>query len=243
MRRGACNRTLWSTGDNLRNSPAHAGKLGDEGPLDVHGLQGNDVSLVRPQNEPPLAKLFRRLRRPVRRRREGRPRRRRRNLAALPQLIWLRSADARLLAGSASGRLIGSPRPVTLRPTSGWRRRPSPAGRSAAASTAAASASRSPTPAPASTTTISRSGTRSRPARRRSSRARSSTPARAGRPDHTCTTLAPVHLAAVGAGDHSGARGRSQQSCQAARLQGQEPGADPVCRVTQRAEYRSERRR
>ena len=58
MRRGACNRTLWSTGDNLRNNQAHAAKLGDEGPLDVHGLQGNDVSLVRPQNEPPFKSYF-----------------------------------------------------------------------------------------------------------------------------------------------------------------------------------------
>ena len=58
MRRGACNRTLWSTGDNLRNSQAYAGQLGDEGPLDVHGLQGNDVSLVRPKNEPPISSYF-----------------------------------------------------------------------------------------------------------------------------------------------------------------------------------------
>ena len=58
IRRGACNRTLWSTGDNLRNSQTYAGQLGDEGPLDVHGLQGNDVSLVRPKNEPPLSSYF-----------------------------------------------------------------------------------------------------------------------------------------------------------------------------------------
>ncbi len=38
--------------------PSYAGQLGDEGPLDVHGLQGNDVSLVRPKNEPPLASYF-----------------------------------------------------------------------------------------------------------------------------------------------------------------------------------------
>jgi len=58
IRRGACNRTLWSTGDNLRNSPSYASQLNDEGPLDVHGLQGNDVSLVRPKNEPPLNSYF-----------------------------------------------------------------------------------------------------------------------------------------------------------------------------------------
>ena len=57
-RRGACHATLWATGDNLRNDPAQADKLGDEGPLDIHGLQGNDVSLVRPENVPPLQSYF-----------------------------------------------------------------------------------------------------------------------------------------------------------------------------------------
>jgi hypothetical protein len=58
VRRGACNRTLWSTGDNLRNDAAHAAKLADEGPVDIHGLQGNDVTLTRPQNEPPFNSYF-----------------------------------------------------------------------------------------------------------------------------------------------------------------------------------------
>jgi hypothetical protein len=58
IRRGTCGGTLWSTGDNLRNDEKHAAKLGDEGPLDVHGLQGNAVGLVRPQNEPPFQSYF-----------------------------------------------------------------------------------------------------------------------------------------------------------------------------------------
>jgi hypothetical protein len=57
-RRGACNSMLWSTGERLRNNAAHADKLVDEGPLDIHGLQGNDVTLVRPQNEPPFTSYF-----------------------------------------------------------------------------------------------------------------------------------------------------------------------------------------
>jgi hypothetical protein len=57
-RRGACNGMLWSTGERLRNNDALAGKLVDEGPLDIHGLQGNDASLVRPQNAPPFASYF-----------------------------------------------------------------------------------------------------------------------------------------------------------------------------------------
>lgn len=57
-RRGACNGMLWSTGERLRNNDALAGKLVDEGPLDIHGLQGNDASLVRPQNAPPFTSYF-----------------------------------------------------------------------------------------------------------------------------------------------------------------------------------------
>lgn len=58
IRRGSCGGTLWTTGDALRNDEKLAAKLGDEGPLDVHGLQGNDVGLVRPQNEPPFQSYF-----------------------------------------------------------------------------------------------------------------------------------------------------------------------------------------
>ena len=161
-----------------RPTPA---KLGDEGPLDVHGLQGNDVSLVRPQNEPPFTSYFVDY--------DGQFGDTEKAGHVGDVEIWqpchsslrLRPADRPAIGRMASGRAFGCRRRSTSRPTSGWRRRPSPAGRSAAASTAAASASRSPTRGPASTTTTSRSGTRSRPARRRSSRARSSTPVRAGR--------------------------------------------------------------
>jgi len=44
----ACDGTLWSTGDALANDPATV----------VHGLQGNDVNLVRPMNEPPFSSWF-----------------------------------------------------------------------------------------------------------------------------------------------------------------------------------------
>ena len=50
----ACDGTLWSTGDALRNEPAIAGI----GPYAVHGLQGNNMSLVRPLNVPPHASWF-----------------------------------------------------------------------------------------------------------------------------------------------------------------------------------------
>jgi hypothetical protein len=58
IRRGSCHSTLWTTGDALRNDEKHLAKLGDEGPLEVHGLQGNDVALVRPQNAPPFQSYF-----------------------------------------------------------------------------------------------------------------------------------------------------------------------------------------
>lgn len=55
---GQCSTRLWTTGDNLRNNPAHIEQLTAGGPLDVHGLQGNDIELVRPQNEPPFKTWF-----------------------------------------------------------------------------------------------------------------------------------------------------------------------------------------
>ena len=58
IKRSACGGFLWSTGDNLRNNPAYAAQLIAGGALDVHGLQGNSTSLVRPQNQPPLASYF-----------------------------------------------------------------------------------------------------------------------------------------------------------------------------------------
>ncbi len=55
----SCNATLWSTGDRLRTSddedPANPGL---PLPNDVHGLQGNEASLVRPANVPPQQSFF-----------------------------------------------------------------------------------------------------------------------------------------------------------------------------------------
>ncbi len=48
---------LWSTGHRLRQSAIAEGGEG-EGEADVHGLQGNAVSLVRPQNVPPQQSYF-----------------------------------------------------------------------------------------------------------------------------------------------------------------------------------------
>jgi hypothetical protein len=50
----SCSSFVWSTGENLRNNPA----LAAGGPLEVHGLQGNSASLVRPQNAPPTTSYF-----------------------------------------------------------------------------------------------------------------------------------------------------------------------------------------
>ncbi len=54
----ACDGTLWSTGDALRNDPALAAQLSAGGPLAFHGLQGNSKSLVRPFNVPPWSSWF-----------------------------------------------------------------------------------------------------------------------------------------------------------------------------------------
>jgi len=54
----ACDGTLWSSGDALRNDPALAASLLPGGPLVVHGLQGNKLSLVRPFNAPPKSSWF-----------------------------------------------------------------------------------------------------------------------------------------------------------------------------------------
>ncbi|MDR3476286.1 MAG: hypothetical protein P4M09_31980 [Devosia sp.] len=53
---GACSTYLWSTGDSLRDDPAMSPPLVP--PAQVHGLQGNDRSLVRPQNDPPTNSYF-----------------------------------------------------------------------------------------------------------------------------------------------------------------------------------------
>ncbi len=50
---GKCGETLWSTGGRLVSSDGLP-----ETPADVHGLQGNAISLVRPENEPPQAAYF-----------------------------------------------------------------------------------------------------------------------------------------------------------------------------------------
>src|SRR5262245_435849 len=58
--RSKCGGYLWSTGEELRVShdPALAAQLAAGGPVDVNGLQGNGIELVRPQNVPPLRTYF-----------------------------------------------------------------------------------------------------------------------------------------------------------------------------------------
>jgi hypothetical protein len=58
MRHGACDTFIWSTGDSLRDNAAYAAQLAAGGPAIVHGLQGNDRSLIRPDNEPPFNSYF-----------------------------------------------------------------------------------------------------------------------------------------------------------------------------------------
>lgn len=50
-----CDATLWATGDALRNDPARAADLKAGGAAVVHGLQGADVSWVRPADAPARA--------------------------------------------------------------------------------------------------------------------------------------------------------------------------------------------
>jgi uncharacterized repeat protein (TIGR01451 family) len=49
----ACEYSLWTTGQNLRNAPALRRELEPGGPLVVHGLMGMPASPVRSFNEPP----------------------------------------------------------------------------------------------------------------------------------------------------------------------------------------------
>lgn len=58
--RRTCGGFLWTTGDELRNSadPTVAAELSSTGPLNVDGLQGNAISLVRPANVPPQQTYF-----------------------------------------------------------------------------------------------------------------------------------------------------------------------------------------
>jgi hypothetical protein len=57
---GACGGFLWTTGEQLRNSgdATLAEELAKTGPLSLHGLQGEEIELVRPDNVPPLQTLF-----------------------------------------------------------------------------------------------------------------------------------------------------------------------------------------
>lgn len=57
-RGGMCNAMLWSTGESLRLSTTDADKLAAGGPAVVHGIQGSDRMLVRPDNEPPFKTYF-----------------------------------------------------------------------------------------------------------------------------------------------------------------------------------------
>ncbi len=58
--RSSCGGFLWSTGEDLRNSPdaALAQRLSQTGALHVHGLQGEGVWQDRPRNVPPLESYF-----------------------------------------------------------------------------------------------------------------------------------------------------------------------------------------
>jgi hypothetical protein len=55
---GACEFSLWATGQNLRNNPAFRSQLEPGGPLAVHGLQGSPAGPVRSFNEPPATSYF-----------------------------------------------------------------------------------------------------------------------------------------------------------------------------------------
>jgi hypothetical protein len=56
----SCGGFVWSTGEQLRNAsdPNYAALLAASGPLDVNGLQGNDIGLVVPKNVPPTQSYF-----------------------------------------------------------------------------------------------------------------------------------------------------------------------------------------
>jgi hypothetical protein len=54
----ACEASLWTSGQNLRNNPALRKDLESGGPLVVNGLQANPVDAVRRANEPPSVSYF-----------------------------------------------------------------------------------------------------------------------------------------------------------------------------------------
>jgi uncharacterized repeat protein (TIGR01451 family) len=55
---GACEASLWATGQNLRNNPALRSQLEPGGPLVVHGLQAVPTEAIRDVNAPPNASYF-----------------------------------------------------------------------------------------------------------------------------------------------------------------------------------------
>ena len=57
-RGGACDAFIWSTGDSLRDNAEYADELVAGGAAIINGLQGNDRTLVRPDNEPPFTSYF-----------------------------------------------------------------------------------------------------------------------------------------------------------------------------------------
>ncbi|MEO1158903.1 MAG: hypothetical protein AAFW74_00415, partial [Pseudomonadota bacterium] len=58
LQRARPDATLWATGDRLRPGTPSGDAAATEEHLDVHGLQGNDVSLMRPLNVPPTQSYF-----------------------------------------------------------------------------------------------------------------------------------------------------------------------------------------
>jgi hypothetical protein len=57
---GSCGGFMWTTGEDLRqpSDPVLAAQLGQSGPLDVNGLQGNGTWRIRRHDEPPLESYF-----------------------------------------------------------------------------------------------------------------------------------------------------------------------------------------
>lgn len=55
---GACDETLLKTGDNLRFNPDLIEQLSPGGPLNVHGVQFTNKTLVQPANTPPWGSYF-----------------------------------------------------------------------------------------------------------------------------------------------------------------------------------------
>ena len=58
--RASCGGFLWSTGEPLLNStdPDLVGRLGRSEPLNIDGLQGNRIGMIRQLNAPPLQSYF-----------------------------------------------------------------------------------------------------------------------------------------------------------------------------------------